>query len=208
MSLRLSGGRRLQSPPGTTARPTPSRVRLAVMNMLAFELPGCRWLDLFCGSGVMGCEALQRGAKAVVAVDQDRAMAATSRANLELTASGLDPKPTLVVHGQEVLRWLQAGRGGTEQEAFDVVYADPPYAAGLYGPIAAALREGNWLQSNGSLLLECSSKAQPDLAEEAFTGWDLVKHKRYGSSTVLVLQLSRPERCRGGIDSRQPQTGR
>ena len=68
MSLRLSGGRRLQSPPGNTVRPTSSRVRLAVMNLLAAELPGCRWLDLCCGSGVMACEALQRGAREVVAV--------------------------------------------------------------------------------------------------------------------------------------------
>ena len=49
MSLRLSGGRKLQSPPGEIARPTASRVRLAVMNMLAAELPGAHWLDLFCG---------------------------------------------------------------------------------------------------------------------------------------------------------------
>jgi len=216
MSLRLSGGRRLQSPPGNTARPTPSRVRLAVMNMLALELPGCRWLDLFCGSGVMGCEALQRGAKAVVAVDQQRAMASTSKANLELTASGLLPRPTIAVYSQEVLRWLQAGRDSIEREPsvepfiepFDVIYADPPYAAGLYGPVTAALRNGNWLQSDGSLLLECSSVALPDLAGEAFSGWDLVKQKRYGSSTVLVMALSRPERCRGGIGSRPPQTGR
>jgi 16S rRNA (guanine(966)-N(2))-methyltransferase RsmD len=132
MSLRLSGGRRLQSPPGSTARPTPSRVRLAVMNMLAAELPGCRWLDLFCGSGVMGCEALQRGAAAVVAVDQQRSMASTSRNNLELTASGLTPSPELQVVCQEVVGWLQSGPMA-EQRPFDLIYADPPYAAGLYG---------------------------------------------------------------------------
>jgi 16S rRNA (guanine966-N2)-methyltransferase len=208
MSLRLSGGRRLQSPPGSTARPTPSRVRLAVMNMLAFNVPGCRWLDLFCGSGVMGCEALQRGAAAVVAVDQQRAMATTSRANLELTAKGLKSNPTIAVHNQEVQRWLQARRQGDQLEPFDVVYADPPYAAELYGPVASAVRDGDWLQADGSLLLECSSTALPDLAAEAFSGWDLVKQKRYGSSTVLVLQLSRPGRCHGGIGSRQPQTNR
>ena len=70
MSLRLSGGRRLQSPPGSAARPTAARVRLAVMNLLAAEIPGCRWLDLCSGSGVMACEALRRGASEVVAVEQ------------------------------------------------------------------------------------------------------------------------------------------
>ncbi|MFM7362202.1 MAG: RsmD family RNA methyltransferase, partial [Cyanobium sp.] len=56
MSLRLSGGRRLQSPPGSLARPTSSRVRLAVINLLGARLAGCRWLDLCSGSGAMACE--------------------------------------------------------------------------------------------------------------------------------------------------------
>ena len=78
MSLRLSGGRRLQSPPGSIARPTSSRVRLAVMNLLAAELPGCAWLDLCSGSGAMACEALHRGASRVVAIEQDRRIAAVA----------------------------------------------------------------------------------------------------------------------------------
>ncbi len=186
MSLRLSGGRRLQSPPGDTARPTPSRVRLAVMNMLAAELPRSRWLDLFCGSGVMGCEALQRGAAAVVAIDQQRAMASTSRANLELTASGLKPTPQLQVECQEVVRWLQAGRPAA-LPPFDLIYADPPYAAGLYGAVAKAVQQGGWLNSHGLLLMECSSTALPTNSDGAFEGWELIKHKRYGSSSVLML---------------------
>ena len=180
MSLRLSGGRKLHSPPGQTARPTPSRVRLAVMNMLAPQLHGCRWLDLCCGSGVMGCEALQRGAAAVVAVDQDRRMAATAKANLELVASGLDPTPAVAVLQQEVQRWLLQPQG---LEPFDLIYADPPYAAGLYGPISEALQGGPWLRPSGLLLLECASDAVP----APTAGWVLQRQKRYGGSTVLVL---------------------
>ena len=84
MTLRISGGRKLQSPPGEIARPTASRVRLAVMNLLARELPGCRWLDLCCGSGVMACEAIQRGAGAVVAIEQDRRIAAIAKAGADI----------------------------------------------------------------------------------------------------------------------------
>lgn len=197
MSLRLSGGRRLQSPPGATARPTPSRLRLAVMNMLATELPGARWLDLFSGSGVMGCEALQRGAAAVVAVDQDRQMAATSRANLEAVARGLagrtqgpEQSPAQVeVVQQEVLRWLQAGAGQRGQGrhwngSFQLIYADPPYAAGLYGPVARAVAAGGWLAPGGELLLECASSAVPEVPES----WLLHEQRRYGSSTLLRLR--------------------
>ena len=190
MALRLSGGRKLQSPPGDTARPTPSRVRLAVMNMLSAELPGARWLDLCCGSGVMGCEALQRGAVEVVAVDQDRRMATTARRNLEMVAEAQTPAATVQVAIQEVLRWLQqgpsAGRGDVEPRSFDLIYADPPYAAGLYGAIAKAVAERGWLKTDGLLLLECSSGEVP----EQPPGWRLIKERRYGGSTVLMLRQS------------------
>ena len=190
MALRLSGGRKLQSPPGDTARPTPSRVRLAVMNMLSAELPGARWLDLCCGSGVMGCEALQRGAIEVMAVDQDRRMATTARRNLEMVAEAQTPAAAVEVAIQEVLRWLQqgpsAGTGDVEPRSFDLIYADPPYAAGLYGAIAKAVAERGWLKTDGLLLLECSSGEMP----EQPPGWRLIKERRYGGSTVLMLRQS------------------
>ena len=183
MSLRLSGGRRLQSPQGFTARPTPARVRQAVMNMLAAELPGCRWLDLCSGSGVMACEALQRGAARVVAVEQDRRNAAVARANLQAVADGLGGRD-VVVRQSEVLRWLHAGSEGSGEEPFDLIYADPPYGAGLYGPLAETVRLGNWLSPSGELLLECGSAAVPGLPQ----GWELIDQRRYGTTTVLRLQ--------------------
>lgn len=182
MVLRLSGGRRLQSPPGDTARPTPSRVRRAVMNMLAAELPGASWLDLCCGSGVMGCEALQRGVRRVLAVDQDRRMAATARHNLELVAAQQQPAATVQVVPQEVIGWLN--QGNRSGEPFELIYADPPYAAGIYPQLAAAVLDGHWLQDDGVLLLECATAQPPSLPE----GWSLIKQKRYGTSSVLMLK--------------------
>ena len=193
MSLRLSGGRKLQSPPGSTARPTPARVRQAVMNMLSADLPGCSWLDLCCGSGVMACEAIQRGARRVVAVDQDRRMAATARSNLSLVAAAQTPPAEVIVVQQEVLRWLRQGPAGSEAawadgsgaglSGFDLIYADPPYASGLYQQLSEAVAAGGWLNTGGQLLLECASSEVPAIAE----GWSVLKQKRYGTSTVLIL---------------------
>jgi len=198
MSLRLSGGRRLQSPPGSTARPTPARVRQAVMNMLSAELPGSSWLDLCCGSGVMACEALQRGARRVVAVDQDRRMVATARSNLTTVAAAQSPPATATVLQNDVLRWLTQGsasRSGlgspvpdgavVEPPGFDLIYADPPYASGLYAPLCKAIAEGNWLRAGGRLLLECASAELPAIDPP----WQLERVRRYGTSTVLLLTL-------------------
>lgn len=197
MSLRLSGGRRLKSPPGSLARPTPARVRLAVVNLLAAELPGCRWLDLCSGSGAMACEALQRGAARVVAVERDRRLAAVARSNLEAVQQGLERRSHVAVHAAEVLRWLGRGKGGSTndpvraegaelggQPGFELIYADPPYAAGLYGPIAEAVADGHWLNEGGTLIWECGSGAVAELP----AGWRERDRRRYGSTTLVLLQ--------------------
>lgn len=201
MSLRLSGGRRLQSPPGNTARPTSSRVRLAVMNLLAPELPGCSWLDLCGGSGVMACEALQRGARRVVAVEQDRRIAAVARDNLAAVADGLAPRPdqgldraagvapTWEVHCREVGRWLAEQpqpRSLDPADGFDLIYADPPYAADLYAAIATGVAAGRWLKPTGTLVWECPSSAVPPTPE----GWQRRDERRYGSTTLVLLRLA------------------
>ena len=107
--MRLSGGRRLLSPGGRTARPTTSRVREAVMNILAPHLHDCRWLDLCSGSGVMGCEALQRGARCVVAVDQDPQCIRISRSNLSAVAACRSPSPEIRTERRELIAWLGKG---------------------------------------------------------------------------------------------------
>jgi 16S rRNA (guanine(966)-N(2))-methyltransferase RsmD len=151
------------------------------MNLLADRLPGCRWLDLCSGSGVMACEALQRGAGRVVAIEQDRRIAAVARANLATVVRGLrHPGGEAELHCGEVIRWLRRGCAGEE---FDIAYADPPYAAGLYATIAEALLAGGWLRPGGLLLWECATKEPPPLPE----GWQAVDRRHYGSSSVVLL---------------------
>lgn len=187
MSLRLSGGRKLLSPPGQHTRPTTSRVRLAVLNLLATELSGCRWLDLCCGSGVMGCEALQRGAKLVVALDHNRTTIGIARRNLEAVKAGMNPASDLRVIRADLPQWLvhgpaqQLGEGAAG--GFDLIYADPPYASGLYAPIAEAVSASGWLAEGGRLLWECSSDIYPEVP----SGWKLSDQRRYGSCGLMIL---------------------
>jgi 16S rRNA (guanine966-N2)-methyltransferase len=199
MSLRLSGGRRLQSPPGDRARPTAARVRQAVLNMLALRLAGSRWLDLCCGSGVMACEVLQRGVAQVVAVEQDRRIAQVARHNLGAVAAGLGcAAGGWQLHCQEVLGWLQRSISGDQinSASFDLIYCDPPYRSGLYGPIASAIAAGGWIAPEGLLLWECASIDVPDVPH----GWLLQDQRRYGTTTLVVLSCRAG--CRGDTDSR------
>jgi 16S rRNA (guanine(966)-N(2))-methyltransferase RsmD len=189
VTLRISGGRRLLSPAGMVARPTAARVRLAVMNLLADRLRGSRWLDLCCGSGAMACEALQRGAAAVVAIERDPRVAALARRNLEAVAAGIaradaPAKPDLAVHGGDALRWLVGGPRARQQERFDLIYLDPPWQADLHGRLTEAVSQGGWLAPGGMLIWECPSTAMPALP----AGWRSSPPRRYGGTAVLLLE--------------------
>jgi len=84
-----------------------------------------------------------------------------------------------------VLAWLDSGTRPPHSTGFDLIYADPPYAAGLYGAVAEAVAGGGWLKPAGLMLWECSSLAIPLVP----VGWELKDQRRYGSSTLLQLRL-------------------
>lgn len=193
MVLRLSGGRRLRSPRGDVARPTTGRVRSAVMNMLAQEIRACRWLELCAGSAIMACEALQRGAACVVAVERDPGVAAVARSNLAVVAASLPDDgpsvPEVAVIQQEALRFLRSGAAANAMEPFDLIYADPPWAAGLHSPLAAAVAAGGWLAPGGTMILECGK----DAVVEIPTGWQERRRKIYGVSALVLLSSADPE---------------
>ena len=195
--LRLTTGRRLISPPNLTTRPTTSRVREALMNLLAPRLEGSRWLDLCCGSGVVGCEAIERGAAAVVAIDRDPRCTKICEQNLQTMTGKNDPNIEVRVIRSELLSWLRKGWSSTP---FDVIYFDPPYESDLYEGVLASLSQKNWMNPDGIVVCEHRSKATLDLG----SSWIITDQRRYGSSSLLLL--SRPEPRRGDTGSMQQQT--
>jgi 16S rRNA (guanine966-N2)-methyltransferase len=123
-------GRRLKSVPGDATRPTGARVRQSLFDVLAAEIPGCRFLDAFAGSGGVGLEALSRGAARVVLVDESGAAIEAARANARALAGA----------GGEALVFRQDARVALaafadQGQRFDVVFLDPPYASDLYLPL-------------------------------------------------------------------------
>lgn len=161
LAARLPGG----------VRPTSDRVREAVFDILDAlgGVEGAHVLDLFCGSGAMGLEALSRGAASATFVDRDtRALAAVER---NLRHVGLEEAQADVVRAT-LPAWL--ARGGTGQ-AVDVVFCDPPYAFDRWEELLGA--------APGRLAILESDREVP-----VPEGWDVVRTRRYGGTLVTVAR--------------------
>lgn len=145
-------GRKLKELPGLETRPTTDRVKEAVFNIIQFDLEGRRVLDLFAGTGQLGIEALSRGAAAATFVDQRRDAALVIKENLKLT--GLSDRAR-VVNGDALGFLASAG------ERFHIIFLDPPYAAGLWGPALDAISRFDILMNHGIII--CESPANQDM---------------------------------------------
>jgi 16S rRNA (guanine966-N2)-methyltransferase len=123
-------GRRLKAAHGETTRPTGARVRQSLFDILAPEIPGCRFLDAFAGNGGVGLEALSRGAATVVLVDRSAAAISAARENVRaLAASGGEAQVLRQETGIALRAFADEGR------SFDVVFLDPPYESDRYEPM-------------------------------------------------------------------------
>lgn len=174
-----AGGRRLAVPPGRSTRPTSDRTRegfFATVGSLLGTLTGARVLDLYAGSGAVGLEALSRGADHALLVESDARAVRSIRANIE--ALGL--AGAAVAHGR-VERVLARHSPRTR---YDLVYADPPYAAtgADVAAVLAALRDHAWLATGALVAVERASRDTPLAWPAGYE--DEGRPRRYGDATL------------------------
>jgi 16S rRNA (guanine966-N2)-methyltransferase len=163
-------GRRIDAPKGQTTRPTSDRVRENVFNIVAPWVEDAVVLDLFAGSGAMGLEALSRGAERAIFVEADSDACRTINQNLD----------TLRLTGAQVV-WRDVSRYlATEARTYDLIFCDPPY--GEYEELEPLLARylPSLLADDGLLVLETSSKIQPDLPLTQRTD------RRYGAARITL----------------------
>ena len=89
-NLRLLCGRKIESPKSLLTRPTTSLVREALINILSEKIIGSSWLDLCSGSGIIACEALEKGARRVLAVEKNIKISKICKNNIKLTSQGIE----------------------------------------------------------------------------------------------------------------------
>ena len=186
-------GRKIRFPAQTGIRPSPDRVRETLFNWLAPVIRGARCLDLFAGSGVLGLEALSRGAASAVLVDRDRAVTRY----LQDLARQLGADAATVIPA-EAGAWLDHCAG-----PFDVVFLDPPYDSGLIPSLLAGLDRPGVLGPEAWVYVECPASAGPPALP---AGWDLHRSGRAGEVGYYLAVRRGP--VRPGAATEQEPAGR
>jgi 16S rRNA (guanine966-N2)-methyltransferase len=174
-------GARIEAPKGLATRPTSDKVRQALFNVLEHGAPGvdfdgARVLDLFAGSGALGLEALSRGARFCLFVEESADARAAIRRNVE----------ALHLTGATKI-WRRCatklGPAGTMQP-FDLLFLDPPYGKGLGEKALHSAAEGGWVRQGAVAVLE--ERADAEIALPA--GYEVIDTRVYGDTKILVMR--------------------
>lgn len=182
--MRIVGGRFrgsvLQAPKDRATRPTSDRMRESLFNILAHGHDGkvedARVLDLFAGTGALGLEALSRGAKFALFVEDATAARAAIRTNMEtLGATGLGK-----IYRRDATR---LGRCAP-MAPFDLIFMDPPYRKGLGERALGSVLEGGWAADDALLILEEDRRADFEVPD----GFEVVDRREAGDTQLIFLR--------------------
>lgn len=169
-------GRRLKELEGMETRPTTDRVKEGLFSALQFDIEGRKVLDLFAGTGQLGIECLSRGAASAVFVDRRADAVKLIRENLRLT--GLEDRARVVAG--DSMEYLKSIR-----EPFDIIFLDPPYAAGLLEPAIAHIAKFDILAPHGIIAAEHpADRVLPALAPP----YRLHRTYRYGKIALTLYR--------------------
>ena len=164
----------LKTPEGMVTRPTADRVKEALFSIIQFDLPGTSVLDLFGGTGQLGIEALSRGAKSAVFIDENKKACSLIQENLK--RSRFEKEGTVI--RSDYACYLKQCR-----EKFDIILLDPPYAEVFLENALKLITEIDILQSGGIIVTE--RPVDKELQYE-FDGYTRSKDYKYGN-TLLTL---------------------
>jgi 16S rRNA (guanine966-N2)-methyltransferase len=175
-------GRALAAPRTQTIRPTADRLRESLFNVLAHAyddvVVDARVLDLFAGTGALGLEAISRGARYAIFVEEGVEARGLIRDNVE--AFGLTGRTKLLRRDATKL-----GPAGTV-DPFQLVFADPPYGRGLGEAALQSAVEGGWLAPGALVVLEEEAKAQ--IGE--IPGLERLETRQAGESQLIFLKFN------------------
>jgi len=174
------GGRRISAPKGRGTRPTLEVVREAVFSIVGRKVEQAQCLDLFCGSGALGLEAISRGASHVVFCDISKRAVDAVRSNLAKLK--IEPSKWTLMHmeARKALVLLQK-----EGKQFDICFIDPPYFQSLYDESLILLGSFGLLKRGAIVVVEASKKVA---LSDCYNCLRLIKMKRYGDTIIAIYE--------------------
>ena len=168
----------LDTPKGMKTRPTSDRIKETLFNILQNDLYGARFLDLFAGSGQMGIEALSRGAKDCIFVDNDKNALLCIQRNVEHTGF-LDRSLIKNQRAEDAILSL-AG------DPMDIVFMEPPYHEGMEENLLRSLSSSPLITEDTRIILEADLKTALPFAEEL--GFTITRVKTYKTNQHYFLR--------------------
>ena len=174
----------LKCVPGMDTRPTTDRIKETLFNILQYDLEGIRFLDLFSGSGAIGIEALSRGAREAVFVENNRAAVSCIRENLAFTKLA----DQAVVCFGDVLSVLAGFRRG--EAPFSIIFMDPPYAGGQEKEVLEffARTRPQWITPDTTIIVEAAR--DNDFSFALDLGYSISREKEYKTNKHVFLHLN------------------
>ncbi len=183
-------GRRLKEP-ARGLRPTSGRVKEALFSMIAERLPNANVLDLYAGTGALGIEAMSRGARKVVFVENQPASVQVLRENItrcQFTACSS-------INLQDVQVYLNTRPLRQNANPFDLVFADPPYEVSDLEPLLNQLDSSEKVATNGLVVIEHFKKASLPLETGRLRQ---TRQSRYGDTILTfyhMMPISKDDTC-------------
>lgn len=173
----------LETPKGLETRPTQDKIKETLFNILAPEIPGCSFLDLFAGSGGIGIEALSRGADSACFADNSREAIRCIRRNLDWTKFA-EQSTVYAMDYQSALRQMEYDR-----RHFDVVFLDPPYQKGMAAAALRYLHQSSLVDEDTLFVVEESMDVPDDqLGDLETMGYEVVRVKEYKTNQHWFLR--------------------
>lgn len=170
----------LQTLPGKDTRPTTDRIKETLFNMLAPDLEGAYFLDLFAGSGQIGLEAVSRGSTYCVFVDNNRKACEVIQDNMNFTRLA-DQCMLMNTDAMSALRRLEG------KYQFDLIFMDPPYDQALETEILSYLTGSSLVKSDTLIIVEADEHTDFSYADQL--GYTIQKEKRYKTNKHVFLAL-------------------
>lgn len=167
---------------GDSTRPTNDRIKETLFNMISFDVPSSRFLDLFSGSGQIAIEALSRGAEYAILVESNPQAAKIIEDNLKFTGLGDD---TSLITG-DVFSAL-SGLKIKNSAPYDIIFMDPPYKMEREHEILSLIKENTLLADDGMIIIEADIARDFTFAEEI--GFTIDKIKKYKTNQHVFLGI-------------------